>query len=226
MYGNRDHLDAWQATGDREVEDIRVVGHRWSERGHDLKLFLARNHVPYRWFDIERDAVERAAVRRAEAEHGAGAAQVTSYIRAKAEALGWSATVGVIERAFHGGASRGPRIQIRSEHGSTNYRVGELGPIVLMPSAAAARQFTKVKFRAIELARSEGSVAIRLAQREHGETEGRAWGKWTAIPTEDGAYVTYEPHTGNPAFADRAGKRGSWSYMLAALDTFAVGAPM
>ena len=24
-------LDAWQATGDRELEDIRVVGHRWSE---------------------------------------------------------------------------------------------------------------------------------------------------------------------------------------------------
>ncbi len=35
---------------------MRVVGHRWSDRSHDIKLFLARNHVPYRWYDIERDA--------------------------------------------------------------------------------------------------------------------------------------------------------------------------
>jgi thioredoxin reductase (NADPH) len=33
-----------------------VVGHRWSERSHELKTFLARNYVPYRWYDVERDA--------------------------------------------------------------------------------------------------------------------------------------------------------------------------
>ena len=33
-----------------------MVGHRWSDRSHELKMFLARNHVPYRWYDIERDA--------------------------------------------------------------------------------------------------------------------------------------------------------------------------
>ncbi|MGH3099572.1 MAG: FAD-dependent oxidoreductase, partial [Thermoleophilia bacterium] len=37
------------------TSEVRVVGHRWSDRGHDIKLFLARNHVPYRWHDIERD---------------------------------------------------------------------------------------------------------------------------------------------------------------------------
>ena len=37
------------------VADVRVVGHRWSERSHEIKTFLARNHVPYRWFDVERD---------------------------------------------------------------------------------------------------------------------------------------------------------------------------
>ena len=42
-------LDAWQATGDREVEDIRVVGHRWSEPSYQIRDFLARNLVPYRW---------------------------------------------------------------------------------------------------------------------------------------------------------------------------------
>ena len=35
---------------------MRVVGNRWSERGHEIKMFLARNHVPYRWYDVERDA--------------------------------------------------------------------------------------------------------------------------------------------------------------------------
>ena len=38
-----------------DTEGLRVVGHRWSERSHDVKTFLARNHVPYRWFDLARD---------------------------------------------------------------------------------------------------------------------------------------------------------------------------
>src|SRR3954466_14574164 len=46
-------LDAWQATGDREVEDIRVVGHRWSEASYQIRDFLARNLVPYRWFGAD-----------------------------------------------------------------------------------------------------------------------------------------------------------------------------
>ena len=32
-----------------------MVGDRWSDRAHELKKFLARNHVPYRWYDVERD---------------------------------------------------------------------------------------------------------------------------------------------------------------------------
>jgi thioredoxin reductase (NADPH) len=35
---------------------VHLVGHRWSERAHELKTFLTRNHVPYRWLDVERDA--------------------------------------------------------------------------------------------------------------------------------------------------------------------------
>ncbi|MET0423878.1 MAG: FAD-dependent oxidoreductase, partial [Actinoplanes sp.] len=46
-------LDAWQATGDRETEEIRVVGHRWSEPSYQLRDFLARNLVPYRWFGAD-----------------------------------------------------------------------------------------------------------------------------------------------------------------------------
>ncbi|WP_067503721.1 FAD-dependent oxidoreductase [Actinoplanes sp. TFC3] len=46
-------LDAWQATGDREVADIRVVGHRWSEPSYQIRDFLARNLVPYKWFSAD-----------------------------------------------------------------------------------------------------------------------------------------------------------------------------
>ena len=54
-----DLLDAWLRDQPDPAAEIRVVGHRWSERSHDLKLFLARNYVPYRWYDLERDAEGR-----------------------------------------------------------------------------------------------------------------------------------------------------------------------
>ena len=54
-----DLLDDWRQTHRDHTADVRVVGHRWSDRSHDLKMFLARNHVPYRWFDVERDAEAR-----------------------------------------------------------------------------------------------------------------------------------------------------------------------
>jgi thioredoxin reductase (NADPH) len=50
-----DLLDDWRRDHPEEAVDVRVVGHRWSDRSHEVKTFLARNHVPYRWFDVERD---------------------------------------------------------------------------------------------------------------------------------------------------------------------------
>ena len=35
--------------------EVRVIGHRWSPRVHEIKAFLARSRVRYRWFDVERD---------------------------------------------------------------------------------------------------------------------------------------------------------------------------
>ncbi len=46
-------LEAWEETGDREVEDIRVVGHRWSVPSFKVRDFLACNLVPYRWFGAD-----------------------------------------------------------------------------------------------------------------------------------------------------------------------------
>ncbi len=51
-----DLLEGWARAHPDHTGDIRLVGHRWSDRSHELKSFLARNHVPYHWYDVERDA--------------------------------------------------------------------------------------------------------------------------------------------------------------------------
>ena len=48
-----DLLDDWQANVPVQFEGIRVLGNRWSPESHNIKDFLARNHVPYQWLDIE-----------------------------------------------------------------------------------------------------------------------------------------------------------------------------
>ena len=50
-----DLLDDWRHGHPDVTDDVRVVGDRWSDRTHELKTFLTRNHVPYRWHDVERD---------------------------------------------------------------------------------------------------------------------------------------------------------------------------
>jgi len=62
-----DLLDDWRAENPEHTSDVRVVGHRWSERSHEIKTFLARNHVPYRWYDVERDDEARRLVGLADA---------------------------------------------------------------------------------------------------------------------------------------------------------------
>jgi thioredoxin reductase (NADPH) len=51
-----DLLGDWQQANPDHTAELRVVGHRWSVRSHGVKNFLARNHVPYHWYDIELDA--------------------------------------------------------------------------------------------------------------------------------------------------------------------------
>lgn len=47
-----DLLDDWKAGYRPAFEGLRVIGHRWSLRDHEVRSFLSCNHVPYRWFDI------------------------------------------------------------------------------------------------------------------------------------------------------------------------------
>lgn len=51
-----DLLDDWQASYRPAFEGIRVLGTRWSPKSYELRDFLARNHVPYQWIDVEASA--------------------------------------------------------------------------------------------------------------------------------------------------------------------------
>lgn len=50
-----DLLDGWQADYLPEAKGLRLVGHQWSPRSHQIKDFLAGNLIPYRWLDADRD---------------------------------------------------------------------------------------------------------------------------------------------------------------------------
>jgi len=54
-----DLLGDWRQANPDHTSEVGVVGHRWSDRSHDIKMFLTGNYVPYRWYDIERDAEAR-----------------------------------------------------------------------------------------------------------------------------------------------------------------------
>ena len=57
-----DLLQDWVANVPAPFDGIRVAGTTWSPQTHEVKEFLALNHVPYRFLDIERDK-EAAAPR-------------------------------------------------------------------------------------------------------------------------------------------------------------------
>lgn len=54
-----DLLADWQANYRPPFSGIRVVGDRWNPQSHQIKDFLARNQIPYRWLDVERSEEAR-----------------------------------------------------------------------------------------------------------------------------------------------------------------------
>ncbi len=54
-----DLLTTWEAGAALESGGVRLVGHRFSRDSHELRDFLARNRVPARWLDVERDVEAR-----------------------------------------------------------------------------------------------------------------------------------------------------------------------
>src|SRR5205807_7711726 len=54
-----DLLTTWEAGAALDSGGVRVIGHRFSKQSHDVRDFLARNRVPGRWLDVEREAEAR-----------------------------------------------------------------------------------------------------------------------------------------------------------------------
>jgi thioredoxin reductase (NADPH) len=46
-------IKMWRDTDEPAVSQTQVVGHRWSARSFEVRDFLARNSVPYRWLSTE-----------------------------------------------------------------------------------------------------------------------------------------------------------------------------
>jgi thioredoxin reductase (NADPH) len=47
-------LELWRSADDRPVTATQVVGHRWSARSYEVRDFLARNSVSYRWLTADQ----------------------------------------------------------------------------------------------------------------------------------------------------------------------------
>jgi thioredoxin reductase (NADPH) len=52
-------LEAWETSDYRPVPETKVVGHRWSARSSEVREFLARNQVPYRWYASDEPEGQR-----------------------------------------------------------------------------------------------------------------------------------------------------------------------
>jgi thioredoxin reductase (NADPH) len=52
-------IDSYLQSRDPEQRETKVVGHRWSAPSFEVRDFLARNAVPYRWFSVEEPEGQR-----------------------------------------------------------------------------------------------------------------------------------------------------------------------
>ncbi len=57
-----DLLEDWKAGATLPFEGIRVAGALWSPGSHEVKDFLARHQLPYRWLDVDSDPKARSLV--------------------------------------------------------------------------------------------------------------------------------------------------------------------
>lgn len=57
-----EQLDDWKAHVRLPFEGIRVAGTMWSPGAHQVKEFLTRHQIPYRWIDLEADTQARSMV--------------------------------------------------------------------------------------------------------------------------------------------------------------------
>ena len=55
-----DLLEEWRATTELPYQGVQVVGALWSGAAHEVKDFLARNRIPYRYLDVDADEAAAA----------------------------------------------------------------------------------------------------------------------------------------------------------------------
>ncbi|MGY1760676.1 FAD-dependent oxidoreductase [Geodermatophilus sp. SYSU D00779] len=75
-------LAAWHDTPDPEVHGVKLVGHRWSAPSFRARDLLARNAVPYRWFNADEPDGQRIL-----AAAGAGPDDVPVVVTTDAQVL-------------------------------------------------------------------------------------------------------------------------------------------
>jgi len=57
-----DMLNEWMDSYHPPYEGIQLFGTRWSPKAYELRMFLAQNHIPYQWVDVEQTAAQENAV--------------------------------------------------------------------------------------------------------------------------------------------------------------------
>jgi thioredoxin reductase (NADPH) len=52
-------VQAWRDSPEAVVDDVKLIGHRWSSPSFRARDFLARNAVPYRWYSVDEPEGQR-----------------------------------------------------------------------------------------------------------------------------------------------------------------------
>ena len=63
-----DLIQDWQAGFKPEFKGVKIVSDRWSSLSHDLRDFLSRNQIPFRWLDIETNEEAQKLVEYSDSE--------------------------------------------------------------------------------------------------------------------------------------------------------------
>jgi thioredoxin reductase (NADPH) len=53
-----DMLNEWMDSYRPPYEGIQLFGTRWSPKAYELRMFLAQNHLPYQWVDVEQTGAQ------------------------------------------------------------------------------------------------------------------------------------------------------------------------
>jgi thioredoxin reductase (NADPH) len=120
-----DLLETWRRPA--PAADLRLIGDRWSHVTHELRQFLARNLVPYRWLDVETDAQARDLLDVA----GADAGELPVVVLGNGEVLARPALHEIAERIG---------LHVRAEREAYDLVIAGAGPAGLAAAVYGASE--------------------------------------------------------------------------------------